>query len=492
MLSRVVAVALLITTSFAKELSITDFGAKAGCADANVTNAVAFTAALAAAKSGDAVIVPGGQQFHVLGGIVGQNLVNVTVRVDGVLLAVQDYARWPTNKAAAWGDEEADAVTGKGGKYLDLLTIQNSQHVTFTSSTGDGLIDGQGVGWWNREILPQVYGKLCCKRPKLVGMRNCTDVLIERLNLLNSPSFHLMISDMARVEVRDVHVNVDRARQKELKQIKAALRGDPAGAAGDLSAGLQPEDLNTDGIDPSGRDIWIHDCTINNDDDSIAVKPCNAAGCFQSDCTRNLLIENMVLMGFGASIGSVPPHVNRSCVSNVTFRNISMPRTGKGVYVKSNPSCGVDSATGLQRTGLIENITYQSVTMTNPRWWPIWIGPQQQHEPGSSLGEKCALDYPISRSCPTQGCVTFRNILLKDIEVESPTLSPGVILGNSTNPMQNVVFDNVKVHHPGYLPFRGEYKCEHVRGTVINSKPIPSCFKNAYSSQGVDHDQIRI
>lgn len=42
------------------------------------------------------------------------------------------------------------------------------------------------------------------------------------------------------------------------------------------------------------------------------------------------------------------------------------------------------------------------MTITYPRWWAIWIGPQQMHEPGSSLGKECPLDYPISSVCPTQ------------------------------------------------------------------------------------------
>ncbi len=53
-----------------------------------------------------------------------------------------------------------------------------------------------------------------------------------------------------------------------------------------------------------------------------------------------MLIENMILSGFGASIGSVPPNTNHNCVNNITFKNISMPHTGKGIYIKSNPSCG--------------------------------------------------------------------------------------------------------------------------------------------------------
>jgi len=228
--------------------------------------------------------------------------------------------------------------------------------------------------------------------------------------------------------------------------------------------------LNTDGIDPSGKDIWIHDCYVRNNDDSIAVKPCNS-GCTFSDCTENVLVEDTVLIGFGASIGSVPPSTQHNCVRNVTFRNISMPNTGKGIYVKSNPSC---DAAGT-KTAEITDITYEDVTITNPVWWPVWIGPQQQHEPNSALGEKCALTYPLSPECPTQGCVTFSNITLRRVTITDPVLSPGVILGNESNPIKNLLFDSVNVQHPGTFPFLGQYRCASANGTSTNSYPQP-CF----------------
>ena len=36
---------------------------------------------------------------------------------------------------------------------------------------------------------------------------------------------------------------------------------------------LQPEDLNTDGIDPNGVRFHVYNVSVYNDDDSIAVKP---------------------------------------------------------------------------------------------------------------------------------------------------------------------------------------------------------------------------
>ena len=240
--------------------------------------------------------------------------------------------------------------------------------------------------------------------------------------------------------------------------------------------GTSTRGSNTDGIDPNGAGFYVHDCEINNDDDSIAVKP--ADGSTKTGCSKDMLFENLVLTGFGASIGSVPPHASVNCVRNITFRNISMPGTGKGIYIKSNPSCDRKGS-----SSLIEGITYENVTIDQPYWWPIWIGPQQQHEPGSALGEKCALDYPINKHCPTQGCATFANITLKDVLITDPLLSPGVVLGNATRPMENVVFDNVRVRYDpakstlrGRFPFGRKYECESAKVVSVGgTSPVPKC-----------------
>jgi len=129
--------------------------------------------------------------------------------------------------------------------------------------------------------------------------------------------------------------------------------------------------------------------------------------------------------------------------------------------------------------------------MKEPFWWPIWIGPQQQHEPHTKLGGGCPLLYPLpgSTHCPTQGCSTFENITLRNIRIERPLLSPGVILGNETNPIKNLIMENVTVEaskwkpfhgkwpfHEKKFPFRGRYKCKHVEGSCKGCDPLPSCM----------------
>lgn len=104
-------------------------------------------------------------------------------------------------------------------------------------------------------------------------------------------------------------------------------------------------------------------------DDSVAVKPGNKNG-VQAQCAENILIENVTTwMGVGMTIGSVPPNLNHACVRNVTFRNIIQHIPLKGIYVKTNP--------GTKGDGVIENILYENITMNDPVWWAIYIGPQQ-------------------------------------------------------------------------------------------------------------------
>jgi hypothetical protein len=129
---------------------------------------------------------------------------------------------------------------------------------------------------------------------------------------------------------------------------------------------------------------------------------------------------------------------------------------------------------------------FESVTIDEPRWWAIWIGPQQQHEPNQALGEKCELWWPLGGSkCPTQGCVTFSNITLRNVHIEKPWLSPGAIMGNGTAPMQGVVFDNVHVNSPGYFPFKSTYECKDAGDAVATGKtsPVPACFKDHTSKK---------
>eukprot|EP00943_MAST-04B_sp_MAST-4B-sp1_P000784 g784.t1 len=426
-------------------LNIDHFGAltKNETITASQANSNAINKAFMVAKPGDTILIPKGGEYFCIGGIEGNNLINVTLSIQGQLRAYKNkdvFKYWPLADSVAQG--KASYKHFIHFTQCSGLTIAGSTHYpSKADGTGNSLIDGNGLVWWNKYVISTSHAK----RPKLVVIETSDNILVENITMLNSPSFHLALPDILNVEVRYVTINVDRKLKSELKL-----------------EGLQPEDLNTDGIDPSGKNVYVHHVKINNDDDSIAVKPCSQDTC-RASCSENMVFEDMIVTGMGLSIGSVPPHENyMHCVRNISFRRINMPKTGKGIYVKSNPTCGIN------KTAIIENILYEDMNITYPRWWAIWIGPQQQHEPGQALGTKCPLDYPITKKCPTQSCVTFNNITLRNIYIDKPVLSPGVILGNASNPMTNIVFDNVVVNDPAKWPFDHKYQCKHAVSSLYS------------------------
>ena len=86
---------------------------------------------------------------------------------------------------------------------------------------------------------------------------------------------------------------------------------------------------------------------------------------------------------------------------------------------------------------------------------------------------------PISK-CYVPSIINWENITLKDINIINPSFSPGVILGNETNPIKNITFNNVIVYNTtnNNIPWGNNYKCLGVlNGTITgNTTPIPSCF----------------
>jgi hypothetical protein len=79
----------------------------------------------------------------------------------------------------------------------------------------------------------------------------------------------------------------------------------------------------------------------------------------------------------------------------------------------------------------------------------IWIGPAQQ------TGQPCSLLWPTDplAHCRATGFQTWRNIVLRNVTIDSPAHSPGVLLGNASHPIADVVFDRVVVTNPGSRPW---------------------------------------
>ncbi len=226
----------------------------------------------------------------------------------------------------------------------------------------------------------------------------------------------------------------------------------------DVHSLLDLQAFNTDGFDVTGKNVYMHDLNIWNDDDCISVK----------DGSENMLFERINASGLGLVIGSI----GGSRVNNITFRNSYMRNTFKGIYLKTRWS---DSGP-VGEAASISNILYENITIDGSEQWAIWIGPAQQ------TGQPCPLYWPaVEKSeCLMSGYQTWTNITLRNIYINNTRNSPGVLLGNSSNPMKNVVFDNVVVTNAGDKPWGDAYyqPCEGIEGIAMgNTWPVPPCFK---------------
>lgn len=392
--------------------------------------------ALAALSPGDTLKVPN-NTFLMMGGVYAANLTRATLQIDGTLLWSGDTEAWPTER--------------KHGKVtkMPVIAMLFEHTVGFTiTSSGTGLLDGNGARWWG---IPGIgYLERGKNRPPLLTIHDAQDFMLENINFVQAPRFNFQSSALRNATIRNCHVDSRRTS------------ADSHGVI-DLTA------FNTDGFDVSGNGIHIYNCSVWNQDDTFCVKA------NQDEPTANVLIENVRASGVGLSVGSIGAHV----VSNITFRNVIMHHSYKGLYVKFN-------AKG-KNGGIIRNVTYENIYIDKPESWPIWIGPQQAgiREDGKKYnpcdGDPCSLCWPKLKSAACPGVAALIDgLTLRNITVNKPRLSPGVIIGDSSIPMRNLVFDDVRfIDPPADGSFGKNYfHCEGVQSGVAKGStwPVPPCF----------------
>ena len=498
--------------------SIDDFGALAGVDThaAAVRNGAAFAAAVVKANSSSAVeravLVPAGSTYAFMpDSPTISGLANVTIFVEGTLqLYTANFsANWPGYaERTPWMP----------------LSFSSCSALTITSQAGAGRVDARGNEWWWSTILSgrDIRPRAVLEVDNTVGME------ISGLTLTNAPMFHVNVVSSRSVLVSGVTVRVDVEDQLAVYSYVGAIDDGAAGAAATergrvarvmRAAGkigpVSPQEaeevaaaarrapaellaarrrllpahfsarthqwfderwritppfpmvyaLNTDGIDVSGEDIVVRNSTVTNFDDTVCAKP-------QLGCSRNYLIEDInVFWGCGLSMGSVPPDPGNNCISGALVRRVTFNSPLKGIYVKPNPPKTTPGA-----VGEISNITYEDVKAYDPVWWPIWIGPQQQHQPGYN-GTGCQFLYPLyNTSCPTDPEVSVFNITLRRVDFYNGP-SPGVLLMNASNPARNVLFEDVVHHNASAFPVGSEYLCTAVSGAANGTtSPVPPCL----------------
>jgi polygalacturonase len=262
--------------------------------------------------------------------------------------------------------------------------------------SGKGTIDGQGSPWWPFAKAKEV------RRPRMIALSSCERVLIEQVKLMNSPMFHIAIGGKnENVTVRDVI-------------IRAPASTDPVNPS-----------HNTDACDVSGTNILIQHCDVSVGDDDFT---CGGG-------TSNVLITGCTYgNGHGVSIGSP----TRGGVSNFTVENCTFTNTDCGIRIKSDRDRG----------GILQNITYRNLRMTNVGIpiliYATYMAKERQYRDLQKITPEIAEAYP---SAPvTELTPTYRNIIFKNITATAAKgKRAGLIWGLPEALISNVLFQNVNI-----------------------------------------------
>jgi polygalacturonase len=373
--------------------NIVNYGA-AGDGRTLNTAAIQQTIDAAAAAGGGTVLIPEGK--YLTGPFRLASRINLQLANGATLLISDDLVSYPVAR----------------GRYQDSITASGAQDIEIS---GEGTIDGQGQAWWTAFRAD----KSMTHRPYLIRLSGCTRVLVQGVTLINSPMFHLVPQNCTDVTIRGVTI---------------------------LAPGDAP---NTDGIDPSGWNFLITNCTIDTGDDNIAVKPVST----RTPGNRNYTITNCrFLNGHGMSIGSG----TSGGIEDLTVSDCRFEGTTSGIRIK----------TARGRGGLLQNLTYQNLALKAVKN-PVYIIDYypERNAPKDPSTEK---PEPVDEHTPVVRNIVIRNVSATDC----PTA--GAIRGLPEMPVSDITFTNV------HISARTGMKLYHARNirfldsriTVESGKPL--------------------
>ncbi|HJR80657.1 MAG TPA: glycoside hydrolase family 28 protein [Anaerolineales bacterium] len=235
---------------------------------------------------------------------------HITLHLDSgaVILGSENAEDYPLIHSRWEGMHQDTHAPLIGGDHLQNIAV-----------TGRGTIDGRGAVWWKAKQ----ENTLSHPRPRLISFSDCSNVLIEGITAINSPSWTVNPVHCQNVNIHAITI-------------------------------INPADSpNTDGINPdSCRLVRISDCYISVGDDCITLKsgnehehPDRYAPC------RDIAITNCTLeRGHG---GVVIGSEMSGGVKNVVISNCVFIGTDRGIRIKSRRGRG----------GTIEDIRVSNLIM---------------------------------------------------------------------------------------------------------------------------------
>ncbi len=361
--------------------NVRDYGA---LGDGAALDTAALQAAVDACgrAGGGTVYVPAGR--YVTGSIVLQSDIALHIDAGATLLGSEDERDYPVIETR-WEGAECEAHAPLiGGTGLRNVAI-----------TGRGTIDGRGAYWWQRRREQ----RLRHPRPRLIAFDRCSNVLLEGLTLVNSPSWTVH-------PLRCENVIVER-----------------------LTIANPADSPNTDGIDPeSCRYVHIANCHIDVGDDCIAIKSGTEAGgrATLAPCEAITIVSCTMVHGHG---GVVIGSEMSGSVRNVVIANCVFVGTDRGLRLKSRRGRG----------GVIEDVRATNIVMQGvlcPFTMNLYY----------HIGMKGDKDIADRRPHPvTEGTPRVRRIHFGHITARDARYAAAFLDGLPEMPLDDISFSDISI-----------------------------------------------
>jgi polygalacturonase len=296
--------------------------------------------------------------------------------------------------ATLQGTSNHDAYPGDGDTRIRaLISADGASNITLT---GSGTIDGNGAFWWSDYKRERAAHAKPTPRPRLIYLRDVSDVRVTGLSLLNSPSYGLVLERARNVTVEGLTIRITAADVRDA--------------------------LSTDGIDVSGQNMQFRNLTIDVGDDHIAFKSGYSKPHLEF-ATNNITVRDCkFLRGHGLSIGSQVT----GGVTGITVENIVFEGSRYGIRIKTDRDHG----------GTISNIVYRNVTMRNVQD-PIMITDYYPSTLDNTYADDTA--RPLGPHTPM-----IRNIALRHIDITGAKYA-GRFFGLPESPLRGIELSDVSI-----------------------------------------------
>ena len=296
--------------------------------------------------------------------------------------------------------------------------------------SGSGTIDGQGAGWWGSGSRPNFIQFTSSHRILIQSStrQNPFTGMVNALTLQNPPTFHLMLkNNNGDITILGLDINTD------------------------------PTSPNTDGMDVGSTNMLVENCHINDGDDNIELggSSATAAGILITNC--------MFGHGHGVSVGGF----TQAGVSNVTVINCIFTNTDNAIRMKSDNDRG----------GVVQNMSYYNIGMTNIKYAPILIySYYNSYGNPTTAGITPSVAAGTAVSSVSSTTPIWRNIVISN--VTATAAQPGMIWARSELPASNIVLSKLNITSTDSSAGDSAFALYNVRGVqVVDSQIFPAGSK---------------